>query len=332
MKLFKKFGTMAVVAGALVLAACQPAPVKSVTKFTDVTGAGTKTLYAAGFVDGSCQLLKDQNFAIPSGGFYDHWEAEGISTTIAANWPTCDAAVSVVTTAADGIIVDPDNASATRTQRWQAVNEYVETLIPEGYDFEIITVQSSGWSDAMIDDGSLNTNKDQWKAYVYKLTYSFDSFDEYKEKTLGLISSETLALSDLAGDDDFATWTVERDVCSDDDSKQCDVVTFTEKSTVLYWSVFDLMDAFYNSEYFTTDHATYQFAQLFSTSDVEVDINGTSDFEYVSEKSIDDEGGIVTLSFTGEFEAPANNTIWFIACGALLAGIAVALFFFLKKK
>jgi hypothetical protein len=65
---------------------------------------------------------------------------------------------------------------------------------------------------------------------------------------------------------------------------------------------------------------------------VEVDINGTSDFEYVSEKSIDDEGGIVTLSFTGEFEAPANNTIWFIACGALLAGIAVALFFFLKKK
>jgi len=332
MKLLKKLSlSLSTLGIGLLLAACQTAPVKSVLTFTNTEGAGEKTIMVAAFVDGSCQLAK-------AGGAYagiDYWDASGIDSNNPADWPACTTELDVfggplrVSSAVD-VLRNPANPDSTVPEVWTAVVAYVQTLAPTGFTITYREVQTAGWNNTMMTDPSLNTNNDQWKAFVFELKYSFANFEEYKTKTRTLIGEEPFDLEEL--DDDFVSFSVERGTS---EGSPVDVITYKEDSSVLFYSVLPLMQTFHASEYHTNDRATYGLSVLFTTSDVEVVINGQSTVALNSDKAFDNDNAQIALrelTFTGNFEvasSPLPLILGIVAGVAVLGGVA---FFVLKKK
>jgi hypothetical protein len=316
----------------LLLAACQTAPVKSVLTFTNKEGAGEKTIMVAGFVDGSCQLAK-------TGGAYagiDYWNASGIDSTNPADWPACTTESDFFGTplrvsSAKDVLRDPDNATATAPQVWEAVTEYVQTLAPTGFAITYREVKTAGWNDNMMTDPTLNTLNNQWKAIVFELKYTFANFAEYKTKTAALIGDEPFDLDEL--DEDFVSFAVTPS--EDSEGNAVDVFTYKEDSSVLYYSVLPLMQTFHASGYHTADRATYGLSVLFTTSDVEVIINGQSTIALNSDKAFENSNASIALrelSFTGEFEVPSSPLLLILGIVAGVGAIGAVAFVFLKKK
>jgi hypothetical protein len=333
--LLKKLSlSLSTVVVGMLLASCQTAPVKSVLTFTNAEGAGEKTIMAAALVDGSCQLPK-------AGGDYaglDYWDASGIDSNNPADWPGCTTETDFfggplrVSSAID-VLRHPTNPNATVPEVWAAVKAYVVTLAPQGFTITYREVSTAGWSDAMMTDPSLNTDNDQWKAVVFELKYSFENFAEYKAKTRALIGEEPFDIDEL--DDNFVTFAVTRG--QDGEGNTVDQITYTETSSVLFYSVLPLMQTFHASNYHTEDRGTYGLSVLFTTSDVEVVINGQSTIALNSDKAFESNNAAIalrTLSFNGAFDVPtADNSLLVIlglTVGVLvLAGVG---FILLKKK
>jgi hypothetical protein len=311
----------------LLLAACQTAPVKSVLTFTNKEGAGEKTIMVAAFVDGSCQIAK-------AGGDYagiDYWDASGINSTDPTDWPACagdgEFGPLRVTTAVD-VLKDPDNADATQPEIWEAVTEYVQTLAPEGFSITYREVETAGWDDDMMTDATLNTENDQWKAIVFEVKYTFANFAEYKTKTASLIGDEPFDLEEL--DDDFVSFAVTTG--EDEEGNAVDVVTYKEDSSVLFYSVLPLMQTFHASDY---HKRTYTVSDLFTTSDVEVVINGESTIALNSDKAFENANANIALrelSFTGNFEVPSSPLLLILGIVAGVGVVGAIAFMFLKKK
>jgi hypothetical protein len=311
----------------LLLAACQTAPVKSVLTFTNKEGAGEKTIMVAAFVDGSCQIAK-------AGGDYagiDYWDASGINSTDPTDWPACagdgDFGPLRVTNAVD-VLKDPDNADATAPEIWEAVTAYVETLAPEGFSITYREVETAGWDDDMMTDATLNTENDQWKAIVFEVKYTFANFAEYKTKTASLIGDEPFDLEEL--DDDFVSFAVTTG--EDEEGNAVDVVTYKEDSSVLFYSVLPLMQTFHASDY---HKRTYTVSDLFTTSDVEVVINGESTIALNSDKAFENANANIALrelSFTGNFEVPSSPLLLILGIVAGVGVVGAIAFMFLKKK
>jgi hypothetical protein len=333
-KLLKKVSlSLSTLGVGLLLAACQTAPVKSVLTFTNTAGAGEKTIMVAGFVDGSCQLAK-------AGGDYaglDYWDASGIDSNDPADWPACTTELDALggplrVSSAKDVLRDPDNATATAPEVWDAVVAYVETLAPEGFEITYREVETADWDDAMMTDPSLNTENDQWKAIVFELKYSFANFAEYKTKTRALIGDEPFDLGEL-DEDDFVTFTVTSG--EDEEGNPAQVVTYTENSSVLFYSVLPLMQTFHASDYHTTDRATYTLGVLFTTSDVEVIINGQSSIELNSDKAFENDNEDIALrelTFTGNFATNASPILLILGIVAGVGLLGALAFVFLKKK
>lgn len=316
----------------LLLAACQTAPVKSVLTFTNKEGAGEKTIMVAGFVDGSCQLAK-------SGGDYagiDYWNASGIDSTNPADWPACTTESDFFgnplrVSSAEDVLRDPDNATATAPQVWEAVTEYVQTLAPEGFAITYREVETAGWNDNMMTESTLNTLNDQWKAIVFEMKYTFANFAEYKSKTAALIGDEPFDLDEL--DDDFVSFTLTAG--EDAEGNAVEVFTYKEDSSVLFYSVLPLMQTFHASGYHTADRGTYGLSVLFSTSDVEVIINGESTIALNSDKAFENANANIALrelSFTGEFAVPSSPLLLILAIVAGVGVVGAVAFVVLKKK
>jgi hypothetical protein len=311
----------------LLLAACQTAPVKSVLTFTNKEGAGEKTIMVAAFVDGSCQIAK-------AGGDYagiDYWNASGINSTDPTDWPACApdglGGPLRVTTAVD-VLKDPDNADATQPEIWEAVTEYVQTLAPDGFSITFREVETAGWDDDMMTDATLNTENDQWKAIVFEVKYTFANFAEYKTKTAALIGDEPFDLEEL--DDDFVSFEVTTG--EDEEGNPVDVFTYKEDSSVLFYSVLPLMQTFHASDY---HKRTYTIGDLFTTSDVEVIINGKSTIALNSDKAFEDDNvniALRELSFTGEFAAPSSPLLLILGIVAGVGVVGAIAFVVLKKK
>jgi hypothetical protein len=311
----------------LLLAACQTAPVKSVLTFTNKEGAGEKTIMVAAFVDGSCQIAK-------AGGDYagiDYWDASGINSTDPTDWPACagdgEFGPLRVTTAVD-VLKDPDNADATQPEIWEAVTEYVQTLAPEGFSITYREVETAGWDDGMMTDATLNTENDQWKAIVFEVKYTFANFAEYKTKTASLIGDEPFDLEEL--DDDFVSFAVTTG--EDEEGNAVDVVTYKEDSSVLFYSVLPLMQTFHASDY---HKRTYTVSDLFTTSDVEVVINGESTIALNSDKAFENANANIALrelSFTGNFEVPSSPLLLILAIVAGVGVVGAIALVVLKKK
>lgn len=311
----------------LLLAACQTAPVKSVLTFTNKEGAGEKTIMVAAFVDGSCQIAK-------AGGDYagiDYWNASGIDSTNPADWPACapdgDFGPLRVTTAVD-VLSKPGNVDATQPEIWEAVTEYVQTLAPEGFAITYREVETAGWNDNMMTDPTLNTPNNQWKAIVFELKYTFANFAEYKSKTAALIGDEPFDLEEL--DDDFVSFTLTAG--EDAEGNAVEVFTYKEDSSVLFYSVLPLMQTFRASDY---HKKTYGISELFSTSDVEVIINGESTIALNSDKAFENANANIALrelSFTGEFAVPSSPLLLILAIVAGVGVVGAVAFVVLKKK
>jgi hypothetical protein len=311
----------------LLLAACQTAPVKSVLTFTNKEGAGEKTIMVAAFVDGSCQIAK-------AGGDYagiDYWDASGINSTDPTDWPACagdgDFGPLRVTNAVE-VLKDPNNADATAPEIWEAVTAYVETLAPEGFSITYREVETAGWDDGMMTDATLNTENDQWKAIVFEVKYTFANFAEYKTKTASLIGDEPFDLEEL--DDDFVSFAVTTG--EDEEGNAVDVVTYKEDSSVLFYSVLPLMQTFHASDY---HKRTYTVSDLFTTSDVEVVINGESTIALNSDKAFENANANIALrelSFTGNFEVPSSPLLLILGIVAGVGVVGAIAFMFLKKK
>jgi hypothetical protein len=316
----------------LLLAACQTAPVKSVLTFTNKEGAGEKTILVAGFVDGSCQLAK-------AGGAYDgidYWNASGIDSTNPADWPACTTGTDVFggplrVSSAKDVLRDPTNVNALPPQVWSAVRSYVLTLAPAGFEITSREVKTAGWNDTMMTDPTLNTLNNQWKAIVFELKYTFANFAEYKTKTAALIGDEPFDLDEL--DEDFVSFAVTPG--EDEEGNAVDVFTYKEDSSVLYYSVLPLMQTFHASGYHTADRATYGLSVLFTTSDVEVIINGQSTIALNSDKAFENSNASIALrelSFTGEFEVPSSPLLLILGIVAGVGVVGAIAFMFLKKK
>jgi hypothetical protein len=316
----------------LLLAACQTAPVKSVLTFTNKEGAGEKTIMVAGFVDGSCQLAK-------TGGAYagiDYWNASGIDSTNPADWPACTTESDFLGTplrvsSAKDVLRDPTNVNALPPQVWSAVRSYVLTLAPAGFEITSREVKTAGWNDTMMTDPTLNTLNNQWKAIVFELKYTFANFAEYKTKTAALIGDEPFDLDEL--DEDFVSFAVTPG--EDEEGNAVDVFTYKEDSSVLYYSVLPLMQTFHASGYHTADRATYGLSVLFTTSDVEVIINGQSTIALNSDKAFENSNASIALrelSFTGEFASQSSPLLLILAIVAGVGVVGAIAFIVLKKK
>lgn len=164
----------------LALSSCQIAPVNATTKIDSVKGAGSKTLSALVLVDGSCQIEPT-----PFGSNSSYYVVNSPDFSDVQFTPKADGAK--VKLALDGYLTNP-NGLATTQAVWDEFNQVVESYVPEGFNFNLRTVQSSDWKDEYMDTVP-GADVKAWKGYVYQVSYSWNSTEEYIEKTKKLIGN-----------------------------------------------------------------------------------------------------------------------------------------------
>ena len=323
----KHFSGLLTMAGlALVLSSCQIAPVNATTSITNAAGAGTKTISMLVLVDGSCQIEPNADLML---GNSDYWYFEDVDFSDITITPKADGAK--VKLYHDGYLTNP-NGKATVQEVWDEFNDVVESYVPEGFEFKCTEVKSSDWNDdymTTVPDATVNA----WKGYVYSVTYSWTSVEDYVTKTKTLIG-ESYAESHLQELDDAGTpWAT---LTKNDDGTS----TWTEAYLVNYWSVYGVADKVLSSEYFnkaalgdayaiTTDNAFSVALQEFKI--------GESESVFVK---IDNKNGLNAdlspkfISATGVIPEPKSNTglIVGIVAGVVVVAAAVVAFVVLRKK
>ena len=312
----------------IALASCQIAPVNSELTITDASGAGSKTIRLLALVDGSAQMAADTSFAGNTAYYY----IDDITmTNVTYTQKTDGAKVSYVDA---GVFTNP-NKLATKAAVWEEWNNYIKSIIPTGFDFSISTIQSSGWQDSMMANVTADPSFNQFKAYVYTLTYSFKSIDEYMSKTKTLIGDTAYKVSQLAdiekAGSKWATLT----------KGDKDLYTFSEAWYVNYWSVYGLTDIADHSKYFNLAAygAGYELTtdNLFSVSQNSYKI-GEGDVVKmkVDNKTGTDssELGVKFITATGTIPTKTNVGLIVGCCvGAVVViGAAVVITLVIKKK
>lgn len=211
----------------LALSSCQIAPVNATTKIDSVKGAGSKTLSALVLVDGSCQIEPT-----PFGSNSSYYVVNSPDFSDVQFTPKADGAK--VKLALDGYLTNP-NGLATTQAVWDEFNQVVESYVPEGFNFNLRTVQSSDWKDEYMDTVP-GADVKAWKGYVYQVSYSWNSTEEYIEKTKKLIgnSYEVSHLKEYK-DEQQKPWA---SLTKNNDG----TYTWSEAYLVNYWSVYDIAD------------------------------------------------------------------------------------------
>lgn len=219
----------------LALSSCQIAPVNATTKIDSVKGAGSKTLSALVLVDGSCQIEPT-----PFGSNSSYYVVNSPDFSDVQFTPKADGAK--VKLALDGYLTNP-NGLATTQAVWDEFNQVVESYVPEGFNFNLRTVQSSDWKDEYMDTVP-GADVKAWKGYVYQVSYSWNSTEEYIEKTKKLIgnSYEVSHLKEYE-DEQQKPWA---SLTKNNDG----TYTWSEAYLVNYWSVYDIADQVTGSKYF----------------------------------------------------------------------------------
>lgn len=315
----------------LLLTACQVAPVNAKTVITDVNGAGNKTISMLMLVDGSVQMTADTT-SFPGNNNYFYVDDATFENV------TFDPKADKVSYISDGYFTNPNHLTSAQ-EIWNEFNAKVQSVVPTGFDFSISTVQSANWDDKYMSEAkadSTNTTN-EWKAYVYHLSYSWNNVDEYIAKTKTLIGKNYVS-SELAEIEDAGNAWVS--FTEGDDS----VFTWKECYTVNYWSVYDLVDTVMDSELFNRDAlgsayrvetssaftVALQEYQIGEGEAVKVKIDNTS--------TTDENNNVKFIEAKGKVAKPASSTnvgmIVGIAVAAVvvIAGIVVGGVFASKKK
>lgn len=242
----KPFGKAAifamVLAGGVFLASCQVSPVNANTIITNAQGAGSKELSMFCLVDGSVQISADsESFPGNTNYFY-------IDDATFANPSFTPKENNFVSYINDGYFTNP-NKLTTPTAIWEEFNNKVKASVPTGFEFSVSTVKSSGWKDEYMSDTAANrTNTtNEWKAYVYHVSYEWNNVEEYISKTKTLIGSKYYATSELAELDDASTpW-------ASITKGENNTYTWKECYTVNYWSAYGIVDTVLDSNLFNRD-------------------------------------------------------------------------------
>lgn len=311
MKKRKLFTLGAFATLALGIASCQAVPINASTTITNTNGAGSKTISAFMLVDGSCQIEPSTGIKEGNEAYYLIEDADFSEVSFT---PKVDGAK--VKYIADGYFTNPNNLS-TPQEIWDEFNGVVESYIPEGFEFSITEVQSSGWNDDYMSNIP-GPEVTEWKAYVYHVTYSWESVDEYIEKTKVLMG-ESYGFSHLAELEEAGTpWATFK--------KDGDEYVWSEAYLVNYWSVYDICDQIMNSDYFnnapfgpdyavTTDNAFCCALQTYKIGDGEEvtvlidNLNG-----------LDSSANPIFIEARGKLVEPTN---WALIIGVIVVAVVV---------
>ena len=301
----------------LALSSCQIAPVNATTKIDSVKGAGSKTLSALVLVDGSCQIEPT-----PFGSNSSYYVVNSPDFSDVQFTPKADGAK--VKLALDGYLTNP-NGLATTQAVWDEFNQVVESYVPEGFNFNLRTVQSSDWKDEYMDTVP-GADVKAWKGYVYQVSYSWNSTEEYIEKTKKLIgnSYEVSHLKEYE-DEHQKPWA---SLTKNNDG----TYTWSEAYLVNYWSVYDIADQVTGSKYFnkaalgadfavTTDNTFAVALQEYRIGDsdpVTVQIDNT--------QGTDENMNLKFISATGSIKSASKNNTGLIVGIVILCAYAFVLF------
>lgn len=236
MKKFKKsllFTTFLVGLG-VILASCQAVPVNAQMHITNSAGAGTKKLSALMLVDGSIQIEEDAAVA--------GWFAAGDIDYTNVSFTPKSSDGAKVSYIEDGYFTNP-NELETKQAIWDEFNNVVKGLVPTGFTFELKSKQSAGWLDSMMDNKVADPTFTEWKAYIYEVSYSWANVEEYITKTKTLIG-DSYAISELKEYEDAGNKWVTLTKNSDN------TYTWKEAIHVNYWSVFNMVQKVFDSDYF----------------------------------------------------------------------------------
>ncbi len=318
------------VLGAALLASCQICPVNANTIITDQNGAGSKTISLFSLVDGSIQIAADSSFEGNSNYFY-------IDDATFENPTFTSKADAYVSYAKDGYFTNP-NGKATVAEMWTEWNERIKSIIPTGFSFSIDTKQSSGWNDSYMElstaDMKTTNTTNEWKAYVYHLTYSWNNVEEYISKTKTLIGSTNYAVSELAELDDAGTAWASLTKNSDD------TYTWKECYTVNYWSVYGYIDTMIHGDLFNAAALGADFAvatsSAFSISMQQYKIGDGEEtkIKIDNTSTTDKDGNVKFVSATGKIAKKTNVVaiVAGVAGGIVAIGVIAALVVFFNKR
>ena len=315
------------VAAGLVLASCQIAPVNATTTITSRKGAGSKTFRSLVLVDGSSQINPSPVEGIANENYYqvDLSDLNNITFT-----PKADGAK--VKMVLDGILTNP-NGLATTQAVWDEFNEVVKSKVPAGFNFSYTEVKSANWDDAYMTTVP-GADVNAFKGYVYELSYSWESVDDYIAKTKTLIGDiyEETELAEYETDTNkkWATLT----------QVEGDTFKWEEAYLVNFWSVYGVADKVTTSEYFnlaafgagfefTTDQTFACVAQEYKIGDGEVvkvnvdNLNGK-----------DANQNLKFISATGTLPSETNTglIVGLVVGGVAVVGAGVGIGVALKKK
>lgn len=301
---------------ALVLAGCQVAPVNAKTTITSKEGAGSKTISTLVLVDGSSQITADAE-SFPGNNNYFYIEDatfENVTFT-----PKADGAKAKLYH--DGYLANP-NQHDTVKEVWEEFASKISDYIPEGFNLETRTLQSTGWKDEYMEVVP-GPEVNEWKGYVFSITYSWENVAEYMSKTKTLIGDvyDQTELQEL--DDAGTPWAT---ITAGEDN----TYIWSEAYVVNYWTAFGIFDKVMNSEYFnrnglsTSDafSVAYQEYHIGESEPVKVKVDNLNTTE---------NGELKFVSATGTIKPKAGAGLW-VGIGIAVVAIVAAVVVFLKKR
>lgn len=335
-KSFGKFG--AIGAGALLtvlLASCQVSPVNGNTVITNADGAGNKTLSLFCLVDGSIQIQPDTESFVGNNSYFHIEDMKNPTFT-----PKADNWVKYIS---DGYFTNPNHLT-TPTEIWDEWNAKVASIIPEGFEFSMDTFKSAGWKDEMMNTtvAGFNTTN-EWKAFVYNISYSWNNVEEYKTKTKALIGETNFAVSEMADLEDANTPWVSFEKGEEADGMAA--YTWKECYTVNYWSCFGLVDAMLSSNLFNRDalgadyHVDTSSAISMSQQSYKIGEGEVVTHKVDNTSTLDENSNVKFLTAEGKIALPAKKgngaligTICGVAGAAVVAGVVAGVVVTKKKK
>lgn len=189
---------------------------------------------------------------------------------------------------------------------FEALNKWVKANAPAGYD--------------------VNVTDDKDK-YIYTISYSFKTIDEYNEKTKKLIGDAKYKELSLSP----ATLTEEE--AKNSEGKKGSKLTFKESKDVLYASVaWAIEGVFNNKELFDPDpHKTgaIGLTDIYEIKSIKVKVGDT---EKEFDLTKDENSSLTDVELSGFVASPVNNTPLYIGIGAGAVVVIVVLALVIAKK
>lgn len=329
----KRFtGLLTIAAAALVLSSCQVAPVNATTTINSTSGAGSKTISALVLVDGSCQIAPDKTAFEGNNDYFYIEDADFSDITFEPKYDDFGN-VARVKMVQDGYLTNP-NGKETTQEVWDEFNQVVESYVPEGFEFKCTEVKSANWDDKYMDEIPTSNDVTEWKGYVYSVTYSWDSVEDYMAKTKTLVG-HVYDDSHLKELDDLGTpWA---SISKNDDG----TYTWKEAYLVNFWSVYGIADNVMESEYFNRAALGADFTvtteQAFSVALQEYTMGEKTTLVKIDNKNgVDDQLNPKFIEITGTLPEENNgnsNNGWLIGVGVLaVAVVAVGAYVVISKK